>query len=83
MARWPSVVFGTVRCRIVVAGGMSRAALLMACVSGGAALAGGLVLSRRVASPQGVYIRRIAGTLLGAAALLLALFAWGLERMAA
>ncbi len=61
---------------------MNRAVLVMACVSGAAALASAIVLTRPARSEAAVYARRIAGTMLGAGALILALFAWGLARAA-
>ncbi|HZV56544.1 MAG TPA: hypothetical protein VFF89_02620 [Sphingobium sp.] len=62
---------------------MTRAALVMACVAAAAALAGGTILARPARSEQGVYAKRIAGTMFCALALILAVFAWGLERIAA
>jgi len=61
---------------------MTRAALIMACVSATSAVAGAAVLSMPTRSAQGVYGKRIAGTMFCAMALILALYAWGLERMA-
>lgn len=63
-------------------GGMTRAALIMACVSGAAALGGAFIVTRPTTSPQSVYIKRIAGTMCFSGALILALFAWGLEKAA-
>ncbi|MCW2337130.1 dolichol kinase [Sphingobium sp. B2D3A] len=61
---------------------MTLPALIMAGVSGTAALCGALILARKARTPQGVYGKRIAGTMALSFALILALFAWGLERMA-
>ncbi len=61
---------------------MTRAALVMACVSASAALAGAVILARPARSEQGVYGKRIAGTMFCSLALILALFAWGMERAA-
>ncbi|HZV19494.1 MAG TPA: hypothetical protein VFF84_12465 [Sphingobium sp.] len=61
---------------------MTPAALIMAAVSATSALAGAVVLSRPVRSEQGVYGKRIVATMALAFALILALFAWGLERAA-
>lgn len=61
---------------------MTRAALIMACVSATCALAGATIFAIPARTEQGVYGKRIAGTMLCAGALILALFAWGLERMA-
>ncbi|MCW2351210.1 hypothetical protein [Sphingobium sp. B12D2B] len=61
---------------------MTLPALIMAGVSGTAALSGALILARKARTPQGVYGKRIAGTMTLSFALILALFAWGLERMA-
>ncbi|MBO9582270.1 MAG: hypothetical protein J7498_15390 [Sphingobium sp.] len=61
---------------------MTRAALVMACVSVASAAAGAAILLMPARSEQGVYGKRIAGTMFCAMALILALFAWGLERMA-
>jgi hypothetical protein len=61
---------------------MTRAALIMACVSATSAAAGAAVLIMPARSEQGVYGKRIAGTMFCAMALILAVFAWGLERMA-
>ena len=61
---------------------MSWAVLIMACVAGVAALGGAVVLALPTRSEAGHYGKRIAGTMLCALALILAIFAWGLERMA-
>lgn len=61
---------------------MTRAALVMACVAAASAAGGGVILARPARSPQGVYLKRIAGTMALSFALILALFAWGLERAA-
>lgn len=60
---------------------MTRAAAVMACVSASAALGGAIVFTRPSRTPQSVYIKRIAGTMLCAGALILAIYAWGLERI--
>jgi hypothetical protein len=60
---------------------MIRAALVMACVSATSAAAGAAILAVPTRSEQGVYGKRIAGTMFCAMALILALYAWGLERM--
>lgn len=60
---------------------MTRAALVMACVSATSALAGGAVFVLPARTDQGRYGKRIAGTMFCAMALILALFAWGLTRM--
>ena len=62
---------------------MTRAALIMACVSATSAIAGAVILAVPTRSEQGVYGKRIAGTMFCAMALILALYAWGLQRMAA
>lgn len=59
---------------------MTRAALVMACVSATAALGGAVIVTRPARSEQAIYIKRIAGTMCFAGALILALFAAGLER---
>jgi hypothetical protein len=61
---------------------MNRAALVMACVSATAALGGAIIVTRPARSAQAVYIKRIAGTMCFAGALILGLFAAGLERVA-
>lgn len=53
----------------------------MAIVAGVAALAGAIILTRPAASEQMVYLKRIAGTMALAASVILALFAWGLDRV--
>lgn len=60
---------------------MTRAALVMACVSASAAIAGVVILTRPTRSEAAVYGKRIAGTMFCALALILALYAAGLERM--
>lgn len=61
---------------------MTRAALVMACVSATAAIGGAGVFALPARSEAGRYGKRIAGTMFCAMALILAIFAWGLERMA-
>jgi len=61
---------------------VTPAALVMACVAATSALGGGIMLARRARTPQGVYGKRIAATMALSFALILALFAWGLERAA-
>jgi len=61
---------------------MTRAALIMAAVSAAAAIGGAIVLSRPARTEQAVYGKRIVATMALAFALILALFAWGLERAA-
>ena len=61
---------------------MTRAALVMACISGVSALSGAVVFAVPTRGEGGAYGKRIAGTMLCALALILAVFAWGLERMA-
>jgi hypothetical protein len=61
---------------------MTLAGMIMAGVAGTSALAGGVVLALPARSEGGIYGKRIAGTMLGALALMLTLFAWGLERAA-
>ncbi len=60
---------------------MNRAALVMACVSATSAAAGTAILVMPSRSEAAVYGKRIAGTMFCALALILALYAWGLERM--
>ncbi len=60
---------------------MIRAALVMACVSATSAAASGTMLALPSRSEAAIYGKRIAGTMFGALALILALYAWGLERM--
>ena len=55
----------------------------MACISAMLAVAGLIAVTRPVPTPQAVYIRRIASAMFFAAALTLAVFAWGLTRIAA
>jgi hypothetical protein len=62
---------------------MTRAALVMACVSATSAAAGVTILAIPSRSEAAVYGKRIAGTMFCALALILALYAAGLERMAA
>jgi hypothetical protein len=58
------------------------AGLIMAGVASLAALSGAIMLLRGARTPQGAYGKRIAATMLLSFALILALFAWGLERAA-
>jgi len=60
---------------------MTRAAIVMACVSVTSAAAGVTVFALPSRSEAAVYGKRIAGTMFCAMALILALFAWGLNRM--
>ncbi len=60
---------------------MNRAALVMACVSATCAAAGATIFALPSRSEAAVYGKRIAGTMFSALALILALYAWGLERM--
>lgn len=55
------------------------APLIMALVAGALALATALVVTRRAQSEAGVYGRRIAGTMLGAGAVILGGFAFALS----
>lgn len=59
---------------------MISAALIMAGVAAACAIGGGVVLSRPTRSEPAIYAKRIGATMLIALALILALFAWGLER---
>ncbi len=52
----------------------------MAAISGIAALGGMVLLARPARSEGAIYGKRIVGTMAIAFALILALFAWGLER---
>ncbi len=61
---------------------MTRAALVMACVSATSAVTGVTILTRRVRSEAAIYGQRIAGVMFCALALILALYAYGLEWMA-
>jgi hypothetical protein len=61
---------------------MTRAALVMACVSATSAVAGATIFAIPSRSEAAVYGKRIAGTMFCALALILALYAAGLERMA-
>jgi len=61
---------------------VTRAALVMAAVSAVSAIGGAIVLSRPARSEQAIYGKRIVATMALAFALILALFAWGLERAA-
>ena len=61
---------------------MTRAALVMACISGASALGGAAVFAVPTRGEGGTYSKRIAGTMLCALALILGVFAWGLERIA-
>ena len=51
---------------------------IMAIVAAALAFAAIAVWTRRVTSEGTVYVRRIAGTMLGAAAVVLAMFAWSM-----
>jgi hypothetical protein len=53
----------------------------MAGISALAAIGGAFILTRPVRSDHAVYGRRIAGTMALAFAIILALYAWGLERV--
>jgi hypothetical protein len=53
----------------------------MACVAGACLLASALIFARPSRSEAAVYGKRIAGTMALAGGLILALFAWGLERI--
>lgn len=68
--------------RIAKHAAMLSPALVMACVAGAFALVAAVILARPARSEQGIYIRRIAAMMTIAAALILALFAWGLTRIA-
>jgi hypothetical protein len=61
---------------------MTRAAAVMAMVSATAALGGAAIIILPARSEQAIYGKRIAGTMAFAGALILALFAAGLERAA-
>lgn len=61
--------------------GINPAVLIMACVAAVAALGGLTIVAWPVRSEQGIYGKRIAGTMALALALMLALFAWGLARV--
>ena len=60
---------------------MIPASWVMAGVSALAAIGGAVILARPVRSAHAVYGRRIAGTMALAFAIILALYAWGLERV--
>ena len=60
---------------------MTRSSFVMAAVATVAAVGGFVLLARPVTTEAGVYRRRIFGTMLLAAALILALFAWGLTQV--
>jgi hypothetical protein len=62
---------------------MTRAVLIMACVAAASATAGAAMLAIPARTEQGVYGKRIAGTMFCAMALILTLYAFGLERMGA
>jgi hypothetical protein len=62
---------------------MPPAWLVMACVAASAALAGIVIVARPARSEQAVYAKRIAGTMALSLALILAIFAWGLQRIGA
>jgi len=53
--------------------------VVMAIVAALAAIAAIYVVTRTARTPQAIYGRRIAGTMLGAAAIILGGFAWALE----
>jgi hypothetical protein len=57
---------------------MGRATLVMACVACTAAIGGAVIISRPTTSEQSVYIKRIAGAMCFAAALILGMFAIGI-----
>jgi len=59
---------------------MISAAHIMGGVAAICAIGGGVVLTRPARSEPAVYAKRIGATMLIALALILALFAWGLER---
>ena len=58
---------------------VNRAALIMTCVSATVAAAGIAVIATPARSERAVYGKRIAGTMLVAGAIILAMFAYGLE----
>lgn len=62
---------------------MSRAVLIMACVAATSAVAGATILALPARSEAAVYGKRIAGTMFCAMALILTLYAFGLQRMGA
>lgn len=62
---------------------MTRAVLIMACVAATSAAAGATILALPARTEQGVYGKRIAGTMFCAMALILTLYAFGLARMGA
>jgi hypothetical protein len=62
---------------------MSRAVLIMACVAATSAVSGATILALPARTEQGVYGKRIAGTMFCAMALILTLYAFGLQRMGA
>lgn len=62
---------------------MTRAVLVMACVAATSAAAGGTILALPARSEGAIYGKRIAGTMFCAMALILTLYAFGLERMGA
>ncbi len=61
---------------------MTSAALVMGGVAATCAIGCGVVLTRPARSEPAIYAKRIGATMLIALALILALFAWGLERAA-
>ena len=61
---------------------MNRAALVMAFVAAFVAAGGTLVLALPARSEASTYGKRIAGTMLISGGLILAMFAWGLTRVA-
>lgn len=58
---------------------MTRSIIIMACVSFVSALAGLFIVTRPTRNEQDVYIKRIAGAMFFAGAIMLALFTYGLE----
>ena len=61
---------------------MNRAVLVMGLVSATAAIGGAIIVTRPARSEAAVYGKRIAGTMAFALALILALYAAGLQRVA-
>jgi hypothetical protein len=61
---------------------MNWAPIIMAAAAALLTIAGVLVVTRPGRTPQSVYIKRISATMLFAGAVMLALFAFGLERAA-
>ena len=58
---------------------VTRSIIIMACVAAAAALAGLIIITRPTRNEQDVYIKRIAGAMFFAGAIMLALFTYGLE----